>query len=59
MGDVTLLYYVAGYSISEEHSEDMVEKWPARSEELADKLETHVGPGEDVIAAATGLLEEI
>src|SRR5262249_21645437 len=60
VGDVTLLYYVAGYGISEEQGKDWLQDWPLQSKALATKLKNRVEPGEDVISAARRLaLEEI
>ena len=55
MSDLTLLYYAAGYSISEERGEDWTETWPTRVEELADGLGRAVKPGDDVYSAARRL----
>jgi hypothetical protein len=60
VGSVNLLFYTAAYAISEERGEDWLGSWPARVDELADRLGERVGPGEDVFAAADRLaLEEL
>ncbi len=58
VGDVTLFYYFAGYTISEERGEDWVGRWPTRSAELLAKLRARVGPGDDVFAAMRAISRE-
>ena len=56
--ELTLLYYAASYSISEERGEDWSTTWPTRVEELADRLGRRVLRGEDVYSAARKLAIE-
>ena len=57
-GDVNLLFYMAGYTISEERGEDWLETWPERVDELAAELGRRVRPGEDVFQVGRGLATE-
>lgn len=60
VGDMTFLYHFAGYSISEERGEDWLEKWPDRCDELLNKLETRLEPGDDVFTEMRKLgVEEV
>ncbi len=60
LGDLTLLYHGAGYTISEERGEDWIKTWPDRIAELSERLEARVRPGDDVITAARRMaVEEI
>jgi len=58
VGDVTLFYYFAGYTISEERGEDWDSNWPARSAELLTKLQSRTAPGEDVFAPMRTISKE-
>lgn len=58
VGDLKLLYYTAAYTISEERGEDWSQSWPQRVDELTEKLEQEVRPGEDVYGAARRLATE-
>lgn len=49
--EINLYYYTASYSISEERGEDWFKAWPRRTEELSDRLQQQLAPGEDVYAA--------
>lgn len=48
VGEVTFLYYFAGYTVSEERGDDWVAAWPRRSDELNGKLRPRVRAGDDV-----------
>jgi hypothetical protein len=59
-GDVNLLYYTAGYAISEEKGEDWLASWPNRVEELSQRLESRLAPSQDIFIAGRALaVEEI
>jgi 4-amino-4-deoxy-L-arabinose transferase-like glycosyltransferase len=60
VGDVNLLYYTAGYALSEEKGEDWLATWPDRVAELSQRLERRLVPGQDVFSAGRALaLEEL
>ncbi len=58
MGDVNLLYYTAGYTLSEEKGEDWLASWPKRVDELSQRLEQRLAPGQDVFSAGRSLAVE-
>src|SRR5262249_23741031 len=55
VGDLTLLYHMAGYSVSEERGVDWLDNFIPRCEEMYGKPKPRVEPGDDVIAAARSL----
>jgi hypothetical protein len=58
VGEVNLLYYTAGYTLSEEKGEDWLASWPNRVGELSQRLERRLAPGQDVFAAGRSLAVE-
>ena len=58
VGDLTLFYYSAAYAISEERGQDWSAAWPARVDELADRLGRRVAPGVDVYRASRAIAFE-
>jgi hypothetical protein len=52
VGDMNLYFYGAAYVISENRGEDWFTSWPARVDELTQRLAAKVQPGEDVFALA-------
>ena len=52
VGELNLYYYGAAYVISEERGDDWLTSWPARVQELTDRLAAKLQPGEDVFALA-------
>jgi hypothetical protein len=58
VGDVNLLYYAAGYALSEEKGDDWLACWPIRVEELSQRLEQRLVPGQDVFSAGRTLAVE-
>lgn len=55
VGSINLLYYLAGYVISEERGQDWLQASAQRRDELSQKLESQIAPHEDVFDAAARL----
>jgi hypothetical protein len=52
VGEMNLYFYGAAYVISENRGEDWFTSWPARVDELTQRLAGKLQPGEDVFARA-------
>ncbi|MBN9123019.1 MAG: glycosyltransferase family 39 protein [Planctomycetes bacterium] len=52
VGELNLYYYGAAYVISEDRGDDWFTSWPARVDELTQRLAAKLQPGQDVFALA-------
>jgi hypothetical protein len=52
VGDLNLYFYGAAYVIAEDRGDDWLTSWPARVEELRQRLAAKLQPGQDVFSLA-------